>query len=162
MKTNQPRMHASFYVSDLHKTTSFYNSFFDTLPVKEKPGYTKYVLNSPALVISFIENPDKVNSNFGHLGFQVESEEALNLSLWRAKKEQLVTLEETGTSCCYAKQDKYWVTDPDGVQWEVYYFHEDSEFNDPKYELNEAAACCMPSDKTNLALKDLTPSNNCC
>jgi len=162
MKTNQPRMHASLYVSNLEKTISFYNTFFNTSPAKRKTGYAKYVLESPALVISFIENADKVNTNFGHLGFQLESEEALNLSLWQARKNQLVELEETGTNCCYAKQDKYWAVDPDGVQWEVYFFHEDSEFNDPKYELQETAACCTPAVKENKSLSDLTTTSSCC
>ena len=52
---------------------------------------------------------------------------------------------QTGTNCCYAKQDKFWVNDPDNVQWEVYYFHADAEFNDPNYSLNEATACCTVS-----------------
>ena len=102
---------------------------------------------TPSLIISFVENKNRVQSNFGHLGFQVETIEDLNIKLWEAKKKNLVTKEEVGTNCCYAKQDKFWVTDPDGVQWEVYYFHEDAEFNDPQYEMKETKACC--SSQTN-------------
>jgi hypothetical protein len=58
-----------------------------------------------------------------------------------------VAKEEIGTSCCYARQDKFWVNDPDGVQWEVYYFHQDTEFNDPHYESTEASACCAVSSE---------------
>jgi hypothetical protein len=49
---------------------------------------------------------------------------------------------------CYAVQDKFWATDPDGHQWEVYYFHEDAEFNDPRYELSDTSACCMQAENT--------------
>ncbi len=143
-----PRMHASLYVSNLQNSVDFYTRFFGQDPVKVKPGYAKYVLESPSLIISFVENKERVQSNFGHLGFQVETVEDLNIKLWEAKKLNLVTREEIGTNCCYAKQDKFWVNDPDGVQWEVYYFHEDAEFNDPHYEMTGTSACCNPKEKT--------------
>ena len=147
MKNLFPRMHVSLYVADIQKSTDFYTSFFNQEPTKIKPGYAKYTLSDPSLIISFVENKNRVQSNFGHLGFQVETIEDLNIKLWEAKKKNLVTKEEVGTNCCYAKQDKFWVTDPDGVQWEVYYFHEDAEFNDPHYEMKETKACC--SSQTN-------------
>ncbi len=140
-----PRMHVSLYVSDIAKSISFYSSFFGQEPAKVKPKYAKYVLESPSLIISFVENKDRVQSNFGHLGFQVETLAQLDERLTTAKQKNLVAREEIGTACCYAKQDKFWVTDPDGTQWEVYYFHEDAEFNDPHYEMQEAAACCTVS-----------------
>lgn len=147
MNQSFPRMHVSLYVSDIAKSVEFYSQFFGQEPAKVKPNYAKYVLEKPSLIISFVENKERVQSNFGHLGFQVESPEDLNIKLWEAKKKNLVAREEIGTTCCYAKQDKFWVNDPDGVQWEVYYFHADAEFNDPHYELSEATACCAPSDK---------------
>jgi catechol 2,3-dioxygenase-like lactoylglutathione lyase family enzyme len=106
-------MHVSLYVSDLQQTIQFYSSFFGKDPVKIKPGYTKFVLDEPSLIISFVENRERVQPHFGHLGFQVETVEDLNIRLWEAQKKNLVTREETGTNCCYAKQDKFWVTDPD-------------------------------------------------
>jgi catechol 2,3-dioxygenase-like lactoylglutathione lyase family enzyme len=142
-----PRMHVSLYVSNLEKSVDFYSGFFGAAPVKVRPHYAKYVLESPSLIISFVENQERVQKNFGHLGFQVETVEELNIKLWEARKKKLVSKEEIGTTCCYAKQDKFWVSDPDGVQWEVYYFHEDAEFNDPHYELSEASSCCLPSDR---------------
>ena len=144
MKTTNPfpRMHVSLYVSDITKTVGFYTTFFGQEPVKVKPKYAKYVLESPSLIISFVENKERVQSNFGHLGFQVETLEDLNIKLWEAKKKNIVAKEEVGTNCCYAKQDKFWLNDPDGVQWEVYYFHADAEFNAPNYEISEDKACC--------------------
>ena len=140
-------MHVSLYVSDIQKSIDFYTHFFGQEPNKVKPNYAKFVLDNPSLIISFVENKERVLSNFGHLGFQVETLEDLNIKLWEAKKKNLVAKEEKGTNCCYAKQDKFWVNDPDGVQWEVYYFHEDAEFNDPRYGMSEASVCCSPHDK---------------
>jgi catechol 2,3-dioxygenase-like lactoylglutathione lyase family enzyme len=163
MKTKNPypRMHVSLYVSNLEASVSFYNSFFGLPAAKIRPGYAKYVLEQPSLIISFVENSERVQQNFGHLGFQVETPEELKARLQDAGSKGLLEKEEIGTSCCYAKQDKFWVSDPDGVQWEVYYFHEDSEFNDPRYELSEASVCCMPAEgKSRTKLSDL--SVNCC
>ncbi|MBA3665057.1 MAG: VOC family protein [Bacteroidetes bacterium] len=145
-KTNPfPRMHVSLYVSDIQKSINFYTTFFNQAPVKVKPNYAKYVLENPSLIISFVENKDRVQQNFGHLGFQVETIEELNKRLAETKLHNLVSKEEVGTNCCYAKQDKFWANDPDGVQWEVYYFHEDAEFNDPRFEMAESTACCTVS-----------------
>ena len=157
-----PRMHVSLYVADIHKTVEFYSSFFGQEPAKVKPDYAKYVLEKSSLIISFVENKERVQSNFGHLGFQVETLDDLNIKLWEAKKENLVSKEEVGTNCCYAKQDKFWVTDPDGVQWEVYYFLEDATFNDPHYELTKTSACSTPDQKMNSQSDELITEKSCC
>ena len=155
-------MHVSLYVSDIDETVNFYNSFFGIEAVKVKPFYAKYILENPSLIISFVENKERVKANFGHLGFQVETSEDLNIKLWEMKKLHLVSKEETGTNCCYAKQDKFWVTDPDGIQWEVYYFHEDAEFNDPHYEMTETSACCVPGDKNQTNSSVVLEKEACC
>ncbi|MFI5220257.1 MAG: ArsI/CadI family heavy metal resistance metalloenzyme [Bacteroidia bacterium] len=152
MNTNPfPRMHVSLYVSNIEKSVDFYSQFFGTEPTKVKPKYAKFVLGNPSLIISFVENKERVQQNFGHLGFQVETVEELNKRLWEVRMKKIVAKEEVGTNCCYAKQDKFWVNDPDGVQWEVYYFHADAEFNDPHYEMSEATACCTSVEKENAA-----------
>ena len=158
-----PRMHVSLYVSNLAASVNFYTTFFGQPANKVKPGYAKYILDKPSLIISFIENPERVQQNFGHLGFQMETFEEMSELLDKARAQGIVSKEEIGTSCCYAIQDKFWATDPDGVQWEVYYFHEDAEFNDPHYALEDAAACCMPpvSQKEKISLSDLTTVNTC-
>jgi len=143
-----PRMHVSLYVSDLTATVNFYTAFFGQPAAKIRRGYAKYVLDKPALIISFVENPERVAANFGHLGFQVETVAEMEQRLAQARATGLVAREEMGTACCYAKQDKFWVNDPDGVEWEVYYFHEDAEFNDPRYQAeydqaNGSSQCCI-------------------
>jgi catechol 2,3-dioxygenase-like lactoylglutathione lyase family enzyme len=172
MKTSPfPRMHVSLYVSDMMQTISFYNLFFGKSPDKIRKGYIKYILDEPSLIISFVENPERVKQNFGHLGFQVETIQELNDRLSKAQNAGLLTREEIGTNCCYAKQDKFWVTDHDGVQWEVYYFHEDAEFNDPHYEMETASACCVApaAEEVKIKFKNLAvqaecsaPGSGCC
>jgi catechol 2,3-dioxygenase-like lactoylglutathione lyase family enzyme len=158
-----PRMHVSLYVSDMEKTVNFYNQFFGQQPVKIRKGYGKYVLEQPSLVISFVENRDRVQQHFGHLGFHVETLNELNERLKIARDAGLVTREEIGTNCCFANQDKFWVSDPDGVQWEVYYFHADSEFNDPHFEEETAPACCItPSENKAVGFKNIAVSAECC
>jgi len=110
MKTTvYPKMHVSLYVSNLAQTVNFYNTFFNQPAEKVKQGYAKYILDEPALIISFIENKERVLSGFGHLGFQVESKEKLDAKLALAKEKNIHVLEEMGTNCCYAIQDKFWV-----------------------------------------------------
>ena len=145
MNNQFPRMHVSLYVSNLIKSIDFYTTFFGQQPVKVKADYAKYVLAKPSLIISFVQNKDRVRSIFGHLGCQLETLDELNEKLDEATKKNLVAKVETGTNCCYATQDKFWVRDPDNIQWEVYYFHADAEFNDPAYEMNKATSCCAVS-----------------
>lgn len=158
-KSVYPRMHVSLYVSDLDKTVSFYQTFFGVEAAKIEHRYAKFVLDAPSLIISFIENPERVLANFGHLGFQVETKAQMEEYLNKARAQNIVSKEEMGTACCYAVQDKFWVNDPDGVQWEVYYFHEDVAFNDPHYELEAAEACCVApakEEKPRMRLSDLS------
>jgi len=138
-------MHVSLYVTNIQESINFYSKFFNQDPEKIKPGYAKYLLNQPPLIISFVENKDRVQSNFGHLGFQVETLEELQLRTELAKSLNLISKEEKNSNCCYAKQDKFWVNDPDNIQWEVYYFHEDAEFNDPHFHISHEVNCCTVS-----------------
>lgn len=161
-----PRMHVSLYVSNIQNSVLFYSAFFNQKATKVKPGYAKFVLESPSLIISFVENKEKVANQFGHLGFQVDSAIELQSRLADAKNAGLQIVEEMGVSCCYAVQDKFWVMDPDGYHWEVYQFTEDAEFNDPRYakiELNgglvlEEVAIDSAETKVNAC----TPGGGCC
>ena len=164
-----PRMHVSLYVSDITKTVTFYETFFGQAAEKVKEGYAKFHLAEPALIISFVENKEKVSANFGHLGIQVETEDELYQRLGKLKMTQVKVLEEMGTNCCYAHQDKFWVSDPDGTMWEVYYFHSDVEFNDPRYSGKESQPCdtTVKPEKKELQLAEVqanvcTPGSGCC
>lgn len=154
-----PRMHVSLYVSNIQDTINFYTSFFGQAPEKVKSNYAKYLLSSPSLIISFVENQAMVASNFGHLGFQVASESDLNRMLESCEAKGLSVTREIGTACCYAVQDKFWVADPDGFQWEVYLFREDAEFNDIRYQDESVSACCMPSQHQEVSTSEVAKVN---
>lgn len=167
-----PRMHVSLYVSNIENTVRFYESFFQQKADKVKADYTKFTLEQPSLIISFVQNADKVQPQFGHLGFQVDTLEELNSIRANVLNDEHTIKDEIGTNCCYARQDKFWIADPDGHQWEVYYFHEDVAFNDPHYATEEASACCTPEpvkvvEKKKVSLADLAnnkcePGSGCC
>ena len=164
-------MHVSLYVNSVERTVKFYNTFFGQPAEKVKPGYAKYHLAEPSLIISFVENPERTAKQFGHLGIQVETRAEMERRLNVARSQNIVSKEEIGVACCYATQDKFWVNDPDGHQWEVYYFHADSEFNDPQFEEASAEACCTPAAKEKIELASITkqgdkascePGSGCC
>ena len=141
----QFKFHIGLNVSNIDQTTNFYRKLFGQEPVKTKEGYSKFELDNPGLVISFIESKN-AGANFGHMGIRVNSHDELV-----AKKKEIeslikIELEEKNTSCCYAIQDKFWVKDPDGYEWEVYHFLKDDENmsgRQPGENQNkELAACC--------------------
>ena len=164
-------MHISLYVKNIYQTADFYSKFFGQSPDKIRPDYCKFTLERPSLIISFVQNQEKVSAGFGHLGFQIDSLDELQLRLDEMPLQNIDVLEEMGTNCCYANQDKFWVTDPNGYMWEVYYFHQDVEWNDPRYQTKESEACCTPKiaakDKPKLKLSELQnqkckPESGCC
>lgn len=131
--------HISLYVAHLEASLSFYTAFLGLPPSKSKPKYAKFNLQDPELVLSLVENAERAHSGFGHLGIVVQDTQAVESWMHQAQARGVeIALVEQGTRCCYAKQDKFWVKDPDGVQWEIYTFHEDSEWNDPEY----SEVCC--------------------
>ena len=139
---NSSPMHISLYVGDVAKTQQFYDQLFESAPSKVKPGYLKYELANPNLIISFVQHPEKAGSNFGHLGWKVASSETLQRYLDLAQKAGLEVLEEKETDCCYARQQKFWVSDPDGYRWEVYHFIQDVEQNDAPKLAQAGISCC--------------------
>lgn len=136
---DQLKFHLSLFVSDIGKTIDFYQILFGLAPIKIESDYAKFELDNPGLVISFIQKPDAVRQDFGHLGFRVESEEALATKKKTLSAKMAIGIEEEKTTCCYAIQDKFWVNDPDGYEWEVYYFIEDVKGSQKK---GVSVACC--------------------
>ena len=145
-KNNFPRTHISLHVKSIDATVDFYTKFFNQPAAKVKEGYAKYELDQPAVTISFIEKENGIQSSFGHLGIQVKTKEELNEKLNLARGNKIVQLEEAETACCYAIQDKFWVKDPDGYEWEVYHFIEDDEQMGGREGI-DGEVCCTPEEK---------------
>ncbi|MBI3129905.1 MAG: VOC family protein [Acidobacteria bacterium] len=131
--------HISLNVSNLEASVAFYARFFHTLPLKRRPGYAKFDLHEPALNLALVEAPP-TGVNVNHFGVQVASSKEVETARQRLEQIGLLDLVETGTTCCFAKQDKVWAVDPDGNRWEIFTVLEDAEVM-----RGEAFACCVGS-----------------
>jgi catechol 2,3-dioxygenase-like lactoylglutathione lyase family enzyme len=139
------RLHIHVGVKDLDKSVQFYSTLFGQKPAKEKPGYAKWMLEDPRINFAISTFPQE--SGVDHLGIQVDSPEELNEITERLKKADLGVYGEGETTCCYAKSNKAWVSDPAGVPWEAYQTMADVEVFKEKTN-EEEADCCGPSDST--------------
>jgi len=120
------KMHLSLNVSDLGRSVTFYQAFFGAEPHKLRPGYANFDLQEPPLKFAMNESPAKPGHGpLDHLGFQVSTVEEVYAARDRLQQAGLATFDELDTTCCYAKQDKIWVHDPDGNEWEVYVLTDD-------------------------------------
>lgn len=120
------RTQLALNVEDLGAAITFYSKLFDTAPAKVKPGYANFAIAQPPLKLVLIENPGH-GGTLNHLGVEVESREAVHAEITRLTNEGVLTEEELDTTCCFALQDKVWVTGPAGEKWEVYAVLADSE-----------------------------------
>ncbi|WP_204464994.1 ArsI/CadI family heavy metal resistance metalloenzyme [Shouchella xiaoxiensis] len=123
-------VHIGLNVKNLEESKEFYRKFFSMDPVKVKEGYVKFLTSEPNLNLTLTE-VDRVEGNtINHLGVQVNSKEDVSLHKERLEKEGFFAKEELNTTCCYAIQDKFWVTDPDGNEWEYFYTKQDVDTKD--------------------------------
>ncbi|MGO9033325.1 ArsI/CadI family heavy metal resistance metalloenzyme [Mycobacterium sp.] len=139
------RVQLALNVDNLDDAVTFYSKLFNTEPAKRKPGYANFAVAEPPLKLVLLENPGK-GGTLNHLGVEVQSSEEVHEEIARLQGEGLFTDEEIGTTCCFATQDKVWVTGPAGEKWEVYTVLADSEtFGSSPEHLDretEGAACC--------------------
>lgn len=120
------RVQLALNVDDLDESITFYSKLFGVAPTKTKPGYANFAVADPPLKLVLLENPGKGGS-INHLGVEVGSSETVHAEIARLTGEGLFTDEEIGTTCCFATQDKVWVTGPAGEKWEVYTVLADSD-----------------------------------
>ena len=120
------RVQLALNVDDLDTAITFYSKLFGAQPVKVKPGYANFAIADPPLKLVLLENPGQ-GGTLNHLGVEVASSEQVHTEIARLAGEGMFTEEEIGTTCCFATQDKVWVTGPGGERWEVYTVLADSE-----------------------------------
>ena len=113
------RFHVHVHVDDLAKNVAFYNAMFGQEPARREADYAKWMLADPP--VNFAISTRGSVTGVDHLGIQVESQEELAGLRANAAKADLALLDEGSTTCCYARSDKYWVTDPQGVAWEQFH-----------------------------------------
>lgn len=120
------RIQLALNVDDIDKAIVFYSALFGTTPAKVKPGYANFAIDEPPLKLVLLENPGQ-GGTLNHLGVEVATSEEVHGEIARLTEHGLFTEEEIGTTCCFALQDKVWVTGPGGERWEVYAKLADSE-----------------------------------
>ena len=120
------RVQLALNVDDLDAAIAFYSALFNTEPAKVKPGYANFAIAEPPLKLVLLEVPGQ-GGTLNHLGVEVSSPETVHAEIGRLTEAGMFTEEEIGATCCFATQDKVWVTGPGGERWEVYTVLADSE-----------------------------------
>jgi catechol 2,3-dioxygenase-like lactoylglutathione lyase family enzyme len=136
------KAHVAINVRNVARSIEFYRRMFGIEPSKVRSGYAKFDVQNPPLNFTLNEVPFKDAGALSHMGIQVGSTADV-LSIRRGWVDAgLVTRDEMQTDCCYATQDKAWVHDPDGNEWEVFVVLKD---NLPERQTEQAgSACCAP------------------
>ncbi|MDP5183504.1 ArsI/CadI family heavy metal resistance metalloenzyme [Blastococcus sp. BMG 814] len=114
------RVQLALRVADLDAAVDFYSRLFGTVPAKRRPGYANFAVAEPPLKLVLLEGGAGQPTRLDHLGVEVASTEEVAAATGRLADAGLATRPEEGTTCCYAVQDKVWVTGPGGEPWEVY------------------------------------------
>ncbi len=141
------RVQLALRVADLEGSIAFYSKLFGAEPAKRRPGYANFAIAEPPLKLVLIEGTPGDPTRMDHLGVEVQTPEEVAGAAGRLAAEGLTTATEEDTACCYAVQDKVWVTGPGGEPWEVYVVKADSDTLDKA----ESSACCAPAGATGAA-----------
>ena len=148
------RVQLALRVADLDAAVDFYSRLFDATPAKRRPGYANFALTEPALKLVLLEGEPGEATRMDHLGVEVASTDEVSAATTRLAEAGLATRVEENTTCCYAVQDKVWVTGPGGEPWEVYTVTGDARPDlegRTEAELSDVAgdgACCTTGSET--------------
>lgn len=134
------RPHLSLDVQNVPASVEFYQKVFGVAPQKQTSGYAKFDLVKPALNLSLLSSTGRI-SIVNHLGIEVDS--VADLAAWKTRLQEAGILDrmEENVACCFARQDKVWVTDPDGNAWEIFTVHEQL----PVEGVLASTGCCIPN-----------------
>ncbi len=135
------KAHVAIHVKDVAASIEFYRKLFGIEPSKVRTGYAKFDVANPPLNFTLNEDPGAGRGALSHLGIQVGSTADVLAVRRNWQEEGLVPRDEMQTECCYALQDKAWVRDPDGNEWEVFAVLKD---NLPEKPLTTEKSCCSP------------------
>lgn len=156
------RFHVHAHVEDLQASIAFYSKMFGAEPARIESDYAKWMLEDPR--INFATSTRGGKPGVDHLGIQTDTEEELAELKVRARAADMALLDEGETTCCYARSDKHWLIDPQGIAWEHYHtLGNIPVFSEPAAASKDAAACCgTPSPRGKPIGIDVKPSSSCC
>lgn len=156
------RFHVHVAVDDLQANIRFYSSVFGAQPTVHKSDYAKWMMDDPR--INFAISQRGVKAGVDHLGFQVDTDEELSALRDQVATAEIVAFEQPGAECCYARSDKYWITDPQGIAWETYRTLGKAQIfgADSKGQATQAGACCAPRPEPVSIVPRKTASGKCC
>jgi hypothetical protein len=140
------RLHVHVSVEDIAQSTRFYSTLFAVEPTVIKPDYAKWMLDDPR--VNFAISTRGGQTGVDHLGIQAETSDELHEVYQRLQRADRPVLEEGATTCCYAKSEKSWITDPQGLSWETFLTSGESTIYGDSVDLGPirtvAGACCTP------------------
>lgn len=138
------RLHVHVSVDDLGKSIQFYSTLFAAEPTVTKDDYAKWMLEDPR--VNFAISQRDSETGIRHLGIQVEDRAELADVYSRLQRAEAPILEEGATTCCYAKSEKSWIEDPQGIQWETFLTTgESTTYGAAPVRLNQGKPCCEPT-----------------
>ena len=154
------RVQLALNVDDIEESIAFYAKLFNTGPAKVRPGYANFAIAEPPLKLVLLENPGQGGS-LNHLGVEVPDVDTVDAEQTRLADVGFASIDERGTTCCYAKQDKFWVEGaPNGERWEIYTVLADS----PTFFAEQPAdgpACCR-TDRAEAVEESAAAGERCC
>jgi catechol 2,3-dioxygenase-like lactoylglutathione lyase family enzyme len=154
------RFHVHLHVDDLAKSIAFYSQLFASQPARIEGDYAKWMIDDPRL--NFAISTRGARPGIDHLGFQTDDAAELAALKARAEAADMALLDEGQTTCCYARSDKHWVTDPQGIAWEHFHSLADIPVFSEAPEVETASACCAPAPRGKPVGIAVTASNTCC
>jgi hypothetical protein len=144
------RFHVHLHADDLVKSVGFYSKLFATEPARLEGDYAKWMLEDPP--VNFAISTRGAQSGVDHLGIQTDDSEELAAMKARAEAANMALLDEGETTCCYARSEKHWVTDPQGIAWEHFHTLADIPvFNEAAAQAPTGSACCAPAEAESAA-----------
>lgn len=155
------RLHISLAVENPTESVRFYKALFQAEPTVLKTDYAKWMLEDPC--INFALTSRGRAAGVDHLGFQVDSEAELEALHEQVASADQATLAQKGAVCCYARSDKYWLSDPQGIAWELFHTHEPAPLYGDDTDVTERAAkaaCCQP--ERSASVSGATGQAACC
>jgi catechol 2,3-dioxygenase-like lactoylglutathione lyase family enzyme len=152
------RVQLALNVNDIDEAVAFYTKLFGAEPAKRRPGYANFAIAEPPLKLVLLENPGRGGS-LNHLGVEVPDIDTVDAEQTRLAEAGLASVDERDTTCCYAKQDKFWVQgSPNGESWEIYTVLEDS----PTFYGEQDGPACCGSDAAEPASETAPDAGPCC